>query len=87
LPRLGYNELNRALIPIEKPRTAIEGGGEYSNSNLAPENTHQAGFLKILTRTAVIREAGSRKEERRNSRNYKRKRKGIPETRREVRRR
>jgi hypothetical protein len=47
----------------ERPRTAIEGG-EYSNSNLAPENTYQAGFLKILTGTAAIREAGSRKEER-----------------------
>jgi hypothetical protein len=58
----GVSQDVRIVQACETPRTPIVGGGEYSNSKFALENTHQTGFLKILTRIAAIRKVGPRKE-------------------------
>jgi hypothetical protein len=49
---------------VERPRTAIEGGVNIAIQILPPKILIKPDFSKILTRTAAIREAGSRKEER-----------------------
>jgi hypothetical protein len=73
LPRLGYNELNRALIPIERPRTAIEGGVNIAIQILPPKILIKPDFSKSLLESRLLEkpdlEKKREKEERRNSRN------------------